>query len=189
MFCMRPARQTRPLDMIKEILSGWITIKKMKGTFTLKLAPILPPEPVSFWPPKPGWYVVIVILLLLIGFIAHKIVQNKRRNAYRKRALEVHEKLSVQSYQPELIPQLNALLKITALQAGFPRNKVAGLSGREWIHFLELTAYDTQFSHEQSSLLSRGSYASMDQIEVEPAEWNQILFLTEHWILKHKINN
>ncbi len=168
---------------------GWggLTVNKVQESITQEFVPILPPEPVSFWPPQPGWYVVIALLLFLMGFIAYKLVQKKRRNAYRKRALEEHEKLSVLTYHPKLIPQLNTLLKITALQAGFPRAKIAGLTGREWIDFLEQTAMDNQFTSSQSRLLSLGSYASMEQVKVDSGEWNQILFLTEHWILKHKI--
>lgn len=157
----------------------------MQQSSTSNLEPILKPEEVSFWPPQPGWYVVIAILLVLIGYGIYRYIQYKKKNAYRKRALLELKKIREESFKKELVFKLNELLKITALK-GFTRIEVAHLSGNQWVNFLENKLPETKFSEAPGSLLASASFITLDKLHVNAEEWNNLLKMSEQWIKKHK---
>ncbi len=92
---------------------------------------IVEPPPVPWWPPAPGWWVVIGVVacaLLLFGWRAWR---RWRRNAYRRAARAELARAST-------VPQVAEILKRTAL-AAYPRTDVASLSGSAWLDWLEET--------------------------------------------------
>lgn len=149
------------------------------------LEPISPPEPVAFWPPQPGWYVVIAILLLLLIYGIYKYVQYKKRNAYRKRALAELENLNKHNPDQTLLADLNALLKVTALK-GYPRHLVAELTGMPWLEFLERTEPRSKFSKAPGTLLVEASFTRPDRLNVDQNEWNELIRMSHDWIKSHK---
>ncbi len=149
------------------------------------LEPISPPEAVSFWPPQPGWYVVIALLLVLILFGIYRYIQYKRRNAYRKRALMELAKLESAPISHSLVSDLNHLLKATAL-AGYPRNQVADLTGRAWLEFLDHTAEGTSFTEEPNTILGDVSFSKKEFIHLSDDQWKVLVSNTALWIRKHR---
>lgn len=149
------------------------------------LEPITPPEPVSFWPPQPGWYVVIGLLIVLLVYGIYRFVLHKKRNAYRKRALSELEKLNSRKPDRELIADLNTLLKLTALK-GYPRTRVAGLTGTSWLEFLEQTGPKSKFSQSPGTLLTQASFVKTDQLELEQNDWAELIRMSRVWITSHK---
>ena len=87
---------------------------------------IVVPQPVSFWPPAPAWYVVLGLVLMGILWLVGRSILRYRRNAYRRAALAELQTLPADG--PSAAPRIAALLKRTAL-AAFPREQVAGLTG------------------------------------------------------------
>jgi hypothetical protein len=83
---------------------------------------------VSFWPPAPGWWIVLGILLVVAALVAWRMRRAWVRDAYRREALREVAAIG----DPRELP---ALLKRVAL-AAYPRTEVAGLSGEHWIAFL-----------------------------------------------------
>ena len=92
------------------------------------LRDIVTPDPVSWWPLAPGWWVVILAGCLLAAIGAWRGVSRWRANAYRREALA---KLG----SAESIADVACLLKRTALGA-YPRSSVASLTGEAWCRFL-----------------------------------------------------
>jgi hypothetical protein len=87
----------------------------------------LPPQ-VSWWPPAPGWYVVIALALIATAWLALRLWQRWQGNAYRRAAL--HELKSLET--PAAIAEL---LRRTALAVS-PRSSVAEKSGSAWLDWL-----------------------------------------------------
>lgn len=92
----------------------------------------LPPEPVSMAPQTWGWVALAVILVALLATASYRLWLRRRGNAYRRIALE---QLRTDG---TTVAQAAAILRRSALVA-FPRAQVAGLTGGEWIGFLETT--------------------------------------------------
>ncbi|MDV7103295.1 DUF4381 domain-containing protein [Vibrio sp. TH_r3] len=109
----------------------------------------LPPTP-DFWPLQWGWWTLlagIIVTLLLIVFL---FKWRKRRLRAKKAALALLQ-LEKQSITPsgamEIVRQ--------AVLSYYPRNRVANLSGQEWLSFLDSQVANPIFSdNEQEWLVS-----------------------------------
>ena len=145
------------------------------------LNPIVVPDPVPFWPPASGWYVLAAILLALLAWYVIRAIQRYRRNRYRREALAELGRLG-QEQTPESIRAVPSLLKRTAL-AAFPRRSVAPASGAEWLRFLENTAPGAQFEHGAGALLEKAAYGSA---ELDGPELSTLFAAVESWIRQHR---
>lgn len=95
----------------------------------------LPPEPVSMAPQTWGWAMLAVLLIVLLATISNWLWHRWRRNTYRRLAFE---ELRADG---TTVAEAAAILRRSAL-AAFPRAQVAGLTGPDWIAFLEVTGKD-----------------------------------------------
>jgi hypothetical protein len=86
------------------------------------------PEPVSAWPPGPGWWVLLALFGLAAAAAAVRLVRRHRAGAYRRAAL-------AELGEPGTAAEVVALLKRTALSA-WPRGQVASLDGERWLAWL-----------------------------------------------------
>ena len=97
------------------------------------LRPLHTPPPISWWPPAPGWWLVLLATVAL----AIIIYRYWRRMAPQRAAL--HElnllnKNKIVSTHP--VATLNQLLKRYALVC-WPNSTIAPLSGKNWLKFLD----------------------------------------------------
>jgi cbb3-type cytochrome oxidase subunit 3 len=138
----------------------------------------LPPPP-GWWPPAPGWWllVALVIVLLLLLFF---LWQRARRLRYRRAALRQLHALEENDALPPsaLVAELSALLRRAALCA-FPDESCAGLSGEEWLRFLDRSRQEQPFSTGVGRCLATGPYQR--EVEIERAE---LLRLCRCWLQK-----
>jgi len=95
------------------------------------LADIVTPLPVSWLPQTWGWAVLGVVLLILLSWILWRWRRAREANRYRREALAELEGLKD-------VTGIPPLLKRTAL-AAWPREKVASLSGAQWVAFLKVS--------------------------------------------------
>lgn len=103
------------------------------------LHPLREPAAIGWWPPAPGWWLLVALALAIVGIVTYLLWRRHQRNAYRRRALAQLETLRLQFERDGdlrgYIEQLNALLKGVALLA-YPRNEIAGQHGETWRNFL-----------------------------------------------------
>ena len=45
------------------------------------------PDPVGFWPLAPGWWILGLLILILLGVALRFLIKRYRNNRYRKQAL------------------------------------------------------------------------------------------------------
>ena len=96
---------------------------------------IVAPLPVPWWPPAPGWLFLGSLFLLALLIVLTRAVFRYRRNAYRRAALA---ELQLATAVTEPLPLIAGLIKRTAL-ATYPREDVAGLTGKAWVEWLAET--------------------------------------------------
>ena len=107
----------------------------------LPLRPMQLPEAISWWPMAPGWWLLLVLFVVLFFVCVRAVFGWVRRRRADPRRFALAELADIQQrYQQSedkalLLTHCNQLLKRTALTL-FPRQEVAALSGDDWLTFL-----------------------------------------------------
>ncbi len=132
------------------------------------------PEAIGWWPLAPGWWVLIVVAIAGIVYLAMRAIRQWRRNAMRRVALKELRRIQKQYGKGideiTLAIELSELLRRTML-AYAPRQEVAGLTGERWLHWLDQGLEDRPFSHgagqNVESLPYRRPDAQEDDVDVQ----------------------
>ena len=140
----------------------------------------LPPEP-AFWPPAPGWWLITLVVLLslfIFGWLAWRRHQRLRPVISALAILADLRDQHRRGVAPPtvLAAQLSALIRRVALWR-FADEPVAGLTGSNWLRFLDRVLGDTQFSQGPGRWLLTAPYARSTQ-----AELDSLFALTQRWI-------
>ncbi|MCB1850406.1 MAG: DUF4381 domain-containing protein [Gammaproteobacteria bacterium] len=106
---------------------------------TLPLREFHLPDPISWWPPAPGWWGVLLLCLLLA--VTFRAVRHSRRRGELKRASlarleQINEQFRRDADTARLATELSVLLRRIALSL-YPRQQVAALTGDAWLGFLD----------------------------------------------------
>ena len=144
---------------------------------------IVMPAPVGLWPPAPGWYVVIAVVLALAVLAGFRALKARRQNAYRREALAELDRIREWGEaSAHLVPEL---LKRTALSA-WPRDEVADLNSSAWHAFLDQTGSTEDFGSGAGRALDELSYAGRGAPRPSTAEYEQLCRAAEAWIRQHR---
>ncbi|MCF6311541.1 MAG: DUF4381 domain-containing protein [Verrucomicrobiales bacterium] len=133
---------------------------------------IVTSDPVSWWPLAPGWYVIMLALLIGVSLLSIRFIQQWQKNRFRREALNQLENIS-----PSNLP---ALVKRVALCIA-PREQVASLSGDDWLTFLDQTGNTTAFTKKVGQQLLALSYSPSESADTEFSELKKTI---HNWILK-----
>jgi hypothetical protein len=131
------------------------------------------PAPISLAPQTVGWTVLAVLLALVLIWLAWRGVQRWRANAYRHAALA---ELDAAGDDPVAIADI---LRRTAL-AAWPRERVASLSGADWLRFLDATGGGGGFVDGPGAALVGAPYRS-DAATPAPG----LGALAARWVRRH----
>lgn len=99
----------------------------------LPLADIHLPDEITFWPLAPGWWLLLVLSLLLIITCIILARRFKQHRVQKQLALIELKHIDLQAYTAS--QKINEVLKRAAL-AYLPREEVAALTGAQWKAFL-----------------------------------------------------
>ena len=105
----------------------------------LPLRDIHLPDPVSWWPPAPGGWGLVMLCLLLV-LMVWALLRARRRGRLKKQSLLALQQFAEQFRRngdgQQLTAHLSMLIRRVALSV-FPRRKIAALTGTEWLRFLD----------------------------------------------------
>lgn len=154
---------------------------------TLNLRDIHLPEPISWWPLAPGWWILLACALLIIAtlFLARKIYQNRQLKRDIKTELE-HIKKQFQQTQNKsrLAKSLSILLRRASISY-YPKTNIAGLTGEHWLAYLDKTnikrSEKNSFRSEAGEVLLYAPYLPDDKKLDFDAQ--SLIALSESWLL------
>ena len=130
-----------------------------------KLRDIHLPEPISAWPPAPGWWILTILLITMTVWLSWKLWKKyQQKHLYRISNHSISQlQLEYTEHQDShlLIRQYSSLLRRIAL-AQYPRQQVASLTGTSWLEFLDKSASTNLFNAELGQLLINGPYQKPD---------------------------
>lgn len=125
----------------------------------LPLRDIHLPEPVSWWPPALGWWLLAVAAVLLAVLLWRLTVWARRklaRRRLRRQALEELERIQrdfeAAGSAARPMEELSILLRRVALTVS-PEPGVAGHTGSEWVNWLRRTGPDDLDGNALQALL------------------------------------
>jgi hypothetical protein len=147
-----------------------------------RLHDIVTPPPAPWWPPAPGWYVVLGVGGLLLLWAGIKLAVGWRRDSYRRAALAELAALRT-SPGPDFLARLSALLKRAAL-ATYPRNEVAELSGDAWLEFLDRNGGVSAFVSGPGRPIADGPYARPAPLDDSASE--ALFAACRFWLQHHR---
>ena len=140
------------------------------------------PEPVSWWPPAPGWWVLLgtglVIFAVLYFWKKYRIQQQFTALNLAKAEFSAIELLSQTGADTkEIVTRLSVLLRRLSISL-YPRAEVAGLTGEAWLKFLDNPLPTPQFSSGPGRVLLEAPYRpSVNTSEIKP-----LLEVCRDWI-------
>ncbi len=137
------------------------------------------PEPISWWPPAPGWF-LLPVLVIVLGFAFWRLYKYLNRPNPRRLALHKLNRLHSTWLQTkddhQLIEDLSILLRRTALTL-YPRSEVAGLSGQAWLDWLDQQKPQPLFNNDIGKTLISAPFNPNIHIDAEA-----LIDLSRQWI-------
>ena len=153
---------------------------------TLNLRDIHLPEPISWWPIAPGWWMIIasVLLVITVVFIAKNIYLKKQLNRDIKAELETIKQQYQLTKNKSLLAQSLSLLLRRASISYFPKTDTAGLIGDEWLAYLDNTSNrssaNKKFQSEIGRVLLSAPYLPEDaKLDFDE---KKLIHLCETWL-------
>jgi hypothetical protein len=138
------------------------------------------PAAISWWPPAPGWWLTlgVVLFLALGGFLLWRHTVRRRYRRLALRALSALEQQHLQDQDHmQLVAALSRLLRQAAL-LHFPSAYCAGLVGNDWLTFLDQNPGKVSFSEGAGQILATGPYLNRSP-EVDAAA---LLAVCRSWL-------
>ena len=146
----------------------------------LPLRDIHLPDPISWWPPAPGWW------LLALGVLAVAIIVFTRlRRPKPGRSVKADSRLRLESLVREydqhrdaqrLLGDLSSLLRRVSLSF-YDRTQIASLTGEAWLAQLDRALGGDDFSRGAGRALAAGPYRPNPQVDSAG-----LLALCRRWI-------
>ncbi len=120
-----------------------------------QLRDIIPPPEPGFWPPAVGWWILVILMALLpLGF-RYLFNLMRERHARQHITRDISKVMTLQSEQAAI--RLSILMRKVAMNR-FPHSSVAGLTGDDWLQFLDSSGETDQFTRGPGRLLITAPY-------------------------------
>tara|TARA_B100001059_G_scaffold129629_1_gene129582 strand:- start:983 stop:1468 length:486 start_codon:yes stop_codon:yes gene_type:complete len=113
----------------------------------LDLSPVITPDTPTWWPLAWGWWAVIVTSIILIAFVFY--IAKRRKNDQQPKQEALSYFTNSQSSDRLSPSEAQRILRQAALSY-FPREKVAGLAGDDWLKFLDTQLKKPLFVEKQA---------------------------------------
>jgi cbb3-type cytochrome oxidase subunit 3 len=149
------------------------------GAEQLPLRDIHLPEAIGWWPPALGWWLLAVLIPLLLGFIYwlyRRITRKTAIKAAKKLLLQIKQDQQLDSEQK--LKDLSALIRRVAISTT-ARTDCAGLTGQQWLEYLDRSVKGSPFREGVGRLLANAPYQKTAPTEQEVS---QLISLCENWL-------
>ena len=149
---------------------------------SLPLRDIHLPEAVSWWPPAPGWWLLLVLAGVAIAAVLI-LIRLRQRKRLKRAALAELETIRGQYQQThdttELVRSLSALMRRASISFQ-QRRDTASLTGERWLRHLDATAVRKNFEQGTGRVLATAPYQPDSRLATVDSD--ALLSLCEDWL-------
>jgi len=145
----------------------------------LDLKDIHEPEAIGWWPPAIGWWLVAIavpLLIILLVWLYKRLTRKTALKTAKKMLVRIKQDAAQDNLQK--LGELSVLIRRVAISVS-PRAKAAGLTGRQWLEFLDASVKGLPFSEGIGQLLADAPYRKTPPTELEVS---QLIDLCEDWL-------
>jgi hypothetical protein len=152
----------------------------------LPLRDIHLPDPVPWWPPAFGWWILAALVLAGLAVLALRYYRERRQRAALRALRGVRVALERGAEPVHCLQQVSMLLRRFAMTAAQPAPDapaaVAGLIGERWLAYLDSSWDRDGFRRGPGRLLLEGPYGRPDTVTRDAVA--NVAQLCADWIRK-----
>ena len=141
------------------------------------------PEPVGWWPPAPGWWILAALVIGLLLFLLVQWRKRQQLSKYRREALQILAELQaehqLQGNNREYLQELLRLLR-RVVKTAYPEQHWEALSTNLLLEELNLQIHETL---DIDVLL----YADRPEQPISASQLDSFVASLRNWILHHRI--
>ena len=137
------------------------------------------PDVNLWWPPAPGWWISLALIVLLLWLLPRLLRWLRHKPAKRLSLLELERiRLRYKEGQSDkiILSEVTSLLRRVTISY-YGREQYAALTGAQWIEQLQRLAPGSGFSEQQLQLLTHDRYRAHCEPDVEA-----LLRSMEQWL-------
>ena len=138
------------------------------------------PDPISWWPLAPGWWLLIIITVVGLATVGRLLVNRHIERSYRRQALAQLRQLNRSDRQQQLVAVFE-LLRQVAMSA-YPQSNFASLAPSDFVYFLQNSCTKSLFVDLRPNWQSL-LYTKQPQIDHQLLE--QVVANAKLWIVNH----
>ena len=134
----------------------------------LPLRDIHLPDPVAWWPPAFGWWILAASLLVLGAVLALRHWRMRRHRAAQRSLAAIMRALETGTEPAQCAREASIVLRRFAMTIDRRSGDVAGLAGEPWLTYLSGRARAPEFAGTGELLLD-APYRAAEHVSVEQA--------------------
>ncbi len=145
----------------------------------LPLRDIHLPEPVSWWPPAPGWWLLLALVIMLAVLLPWLIKRWRRKSLHTLAQAEFKQiQHAFQHHQDNvrLVQEISALLRRVCMSYT-SRSQAASLIGDDWLQQLDSLGQQPLFNSDIGRQLLTAPYQATNNIDA-----NNLLNTCNDWL-------
>ncbi len=128
-------------------------------TLLQQLRDIHEPASISWWPLASGWYIVIVLLVVVALYAVWHILRKRRIRRIALRELDNLKTIFQKNGDKQYTASHLSILLRKVFLSQHTRYAVAGLEGEAWLTFLDHATDSTDFTQGEGRVLVSAPYA------------------------------
>lgn len=155
----------------------------------LQLQDIHIPADAGIWPLALGWWILLVLVIILMTWLlikAFKIVKQKKKRRLILLELNTLQNQLTQSPDNKTIASINILLRKVAISV-YTREKIASLTGTEWLKLLDSSVKNAGFSKGAGRILIDAPYQENDVSNLNLDEFTSLVRACIKGMLKKSV--
>jgi hypothetical protein len=152
----------------------------------LPLRDIHLPDAISWWPPAPGWWILLgmlVVSAVTVYLLRTFYLSRRVKRSALDELQSIRRQYEQTRNQKQLAEQLSILMRRASISF-HPRSEAASLTGKNWLDYLDSTSKQPGFNQEAGQLLISAPYLPADHTTSNETAANAevLVRLCENWL-------